>query len=104
MNLPIIILSGVLILLIVVVIEATVILCRQKRNIAFQQNESEIFKEFRERLEDKLSQFHLNDEKLAEIMAPCPVTGISRVRPIKQCSFLRKTSEARSRLVLPRQK
>lgn len=68
MNLPIIILSGVLILLIVVVIEATVILCRQKRNIAFQQNESEIFKEFRERLEDKLSQFHLNDEKLAEMV------------------------------------
>lgn len=68
MNLPIVILFFVLILLIIAVIEATIIVCRQKRNIAFQQNESDISKEFRDRLDGNLSHSRLNDEKLAEMV------------------------------------
>ena len=41
---------------------------RQKRNITFQQSESDISKEFRDRLGSHLSQSRQNDEELAEIV------------------------------------
>lgn len=68
MSLSIIILSAILVLLIIAVIEATILVCRQKRNIDLQQNESDISKEFRDRLEGNLSLSRLNDEKLAEMV------------------------------------
>ena len=68
MSLSIIIPSAILILLIIAVIETTIIVCRQKRNITFQQSENDISKEFRDRLESNLSQSRQNDEKLIEMV------------------------------------
>ena len=68
MSLSIFIPSAILILLIIAVIETTIIVCRQKRNITFQQSESDISKKFRYRLESDLSQSRQNDEELAEIV------------------------------------